>query len=104
MEGSKVSRADLSVHRHDLSVVRHISDRIAVMYWAVWSSGRPRASSTTADPSYTVALLSAVPIPDPAIERKRRRIILTATFPAPRIRRWMPLPHSLLAASAGWAT
>ena len=70
------SSSSLSVHRHDLSVVEHISTRIAVMTSARSSScRRPRTSTVPQDP-YTEALVSAVPIPDPTV--KRRRILLRA--------------------------
>ena len=68
---------------HDLAVVRHVSDRIAVMYL-----GRIVESATTAElfqaprHPYTVALLSAVPVPDPAVELTRQRIILTGEMPS----------------------
>lgn len=69
---------------HDLSVVRHIADRVAVMYLGLVVEEGP-AAQVFANPvhPYTEALLSAIPVPDPTLRGKRKRIVLQGDLPSP---------------------
>src|SRR5690606_2502150 len=67
---------------HDLSVVRHFADRVAVMYLGrIVETGKTSEVFNQPEHPYTEALISAIPLPDPVAQRQRKRIVLRGDLP-----------------------